>query len=154
MRKKPWIAFVAAATLMVALTAQVAYANHWSSRELVAAKVSQTCEGGVKIDDPIYGIDYQIAFGEDNGQIEFLLNANKQLTFQTNGLAHVVTSILIKGGPDNAVLYTYAPGTNLDSGLTAPTNPSNGKPYGVSHICVYTAKVAITTTTTTTTTQN
>jgi hypothetical protein len=150
MSKKPWIAFFTAATLTIALTAQVAYATHWSSRELVSAKVSQTCEGGVKIDDPIYGIDYQIAFGEDNGQIEFLLSGGT-LSFQTNGLAHVVTSILIKGGPDNAVLYTYAPGVWMDSGLTAPTNPNTGKPYGVSHICVYTAKVAITTTTTTTT---
>ena len=52
----------------------------------------------------------------------------------------MITSIIIKGGPDNGVLYTYSPGASSDSGLTAPLNPNSGKPYGFSHVCIYTAK--------------
>ena len=52
----------------------------------------------------------------------------------------MITSLLIAGGPTNAVLYTWAGGTASDSGLTAPLNPNSGKPYGYSHVCIYTAK--------------
>ena len=47
--------------------------------------------------------------------------------------------VIVKGGP-NAEVYSYpdaADGLNYfdwDSGLTAPINPNNGKPYGLSHI--------------------
>ena len=52
----------------------------------------------------------------------------------------MITSLLIAGGPTNAVLYTYASGVSSDSGLTAPHNPNSGKPFGFSHVCIYTAK--------------
>ena len=47
------------------------------------------------------------------------------------GLAHVV---IAKGGP-NANVYDYRPGgVAHDDGLTTPINPTNGKPYGLSHV--------------------
>jgi hypothetical protein len=48
-------------------------------------------------------------------------------------------TVIVKGGP-NAEVYSYpdaADGLNYydtDSGLTAPINPNNGRPYGLSHI--------------------
>lgn len=44
-----------------------------------------------------------------------------------------VTKVIVKGGTDNAV-YTSGTFTNL----TAPINPNNGKPYGISHVIVCT----------------
>jgi hypothetical protein len=45
---------------------------------------------------------------------------------------------IVKGGPISAVYtYDYAAGTSFDdadSDLSAPTNPHNGKDYGISHI--------------------
>jgi len=45
--------------------------------------------------------------------------------------------VIVKGGPASAV-YTYdyasAELDDSDSGLAAPTNPHNGKDYGISHI--------------------
>jgi hypothetical protein len=46
--------------------------------------------------------------------------------------------VIVKGGPASAV-YTYDYVNNpafddKDSGLSAPTNPNNGKDYGISHI--------------------
>ena len=72
------------------------------------------------------------------GNITFTLNGT--LSFATDDESHVITSLLIAGGPTNAVLYTWADGTDSDSGLTAPFNPNSGKPYGYSHVCIYTAK--------------
>lgn len=46
-----------------------------------------------------------------------------------------VDAVVVKGGP-NANLYNYSPEATSDSGLSAPTNPGNGEPYGLSHISV------------------
>lgn len=46
------------------------------------------------------------------------------------------TKVVVKGGTDNAV-YTSGAFTNL----TAPINPNNGKPYGISHVIVCTDEV-------------
>jgi hypothetical protein len=127
------------ATLLVGLGVQTTFATHWTSRSVVAASQSQTCVGGVKIDDPVSGWAYAFTFDGEAGTITFT-HSGGTLSFVTDDPSHVVTSILIKGGPTNAVLYTYAGGTDSDTGLTAPTNPNNNKPYGVSHVCVFTAK--------------
>jgi hypothetical protein len=43
-----------------------------------------------------------------------------------------VAAIIVKGG-DNANVYEYN-GATSDTGLTTPTNPHNGTPYGLSHV--------------------
>jgi hypothetical protein len=51
------------------------------------------------------------------------------------GLCLTGLSIIVKGGP-NANVYTYTSEDNLsgDFGLTAPINPNNGRPYGLSNL--------------------
>lgn len=44
-----------------------------------------------------------------------------------------VSAVIVKGGPDSNV-YLYDPAAQSDTGLHAPINPSNGSPYGLSHI--------------------
>jgi hypothetical protein len=41
-------------------------------------------------------------------------------------------AVIVKGGPD-ANVYFYD-GQTSDDGLTAPINPNNGKPYGISNV--------------------
>jgi hypothetical protein len=50
-----------------------------------------------------------------------------------------VTTVIVKGGP-NANVYTYPLGTFGDTGLTAPINPNNNRPYGLSHVSFCTEK--------------
>src|SRR5262245_17299375 len=129
---------VVVSILLVMLAVQTVSATHWSSRSLVSKQVANACEGGTKIEDPESGVGYIVFYDGFQGSIVFQLNGT--LSFTTDQPAHVITSIIIKGGPDNGVLYTYSPGVNSDSGLTAPDNPNSGKPYGFSHVCIYTAK--------------
>jgi hypothetical protein len=42
-------------------------------------------------------------------------------------------AVIVKGGP-NANVYTYETGCSGGSGLTAPINPANNKPYGLSNL--------------------
>jgi hypothetical protein len=46
-----------------------------------------------------------------------------------------IDAVIVKGGP-NANLYTYDPPAEAtsDADLTAPINPNNGQPYGLSHV--------------------
>jgi hypothetical protein len=58
--------------------------------------------------------------------------------FTSSGIHAVdMALVIVKGGPASAV-YTYDFASieydDSDSGLTAPTNPKNGKDYGISHI--------------------
>ena len=124
--------------LLVMLAVQTVTATHWTSRTVVDKSVAQECVGGTKIEAPQSGVGYIVFYDGFQGSITFTLNGT--LSFATDQPAHVITSILIAGGPTNAVLYTYSPGVSSDSGLTAPLNPSSGKPYGFSHVCIYTAK--------------
>ncbi|HKX68369.1 MAG TPA: hypothetical protein VJN29_14215, partial [Intrasporangium sp.] len=67
-----------------------------------------------------------------------------------------VDVVIVKGGP-KANVYTYPFESLGDTGLTAPINPANGQPYGLSHISFcYDVETPTTTTppppTTTTTT--
>ena len=97
-----------------------------------------SCADGYKIEDPVSG-EYDVKYGNTWGTIEITVNG-KMVSFETDAGNHLVTSFLVKGGP-NAILYSYAsPGEDMDSGLTAPMNPRNDRYYGVSHICFFTAK--------------
>jgi len=44
-----------------------------------------------------------------------------------------IDAVIVKGGP-NASVYVYSPESLGDTQLTAPINPNNGKPYGLSHV--------------------
>jgi uncharacterized membrane protein YgcG len=44
-----------------------------------------------------------------------------------------IDAVIVKGGP-NALIYVYDPESMGATGLHAPTNPANGKFYGLSHI--------------------
>lgn len=44
-----------------------------------------------------------------------------------------VDAVIMKGG-SVANVYFYNPESTGDTGLTTPTNPNNGKPYGLSHV--------------------
>jgi hypothetical protein len=124
--------------LLVMLAVQTVTATHWTSRTVVSKEVANQCVGGTKIEAPQSGVGYIVFYDGFQGSITFTLNGT--LSFATDQPAHVITSIIIKGGPDNGILYTYSPGASSDSGLTAPLNPNSGKPYGFSHVCIYTAK--------------
>jgi hypothetical protein len=45
----------------------------------------------------------------------------------------LICAVVVKGG-SGANAYVYPGGETMDSGLNAPINPSNGKPYGISHV--------------------
>lgn len=83
-----------------------------------------TCAGDLKI-EPVASGTY--------GVITIVVSGSS-FSFSTDG-AHLVTAVVVKGGPGYN-LYSYpAPGVTSDSGLTAPTNPKTGRPYGLSHLC-------------------
>ena len=44
-----------------------------------------------------------------------------------------VDAVIVKGGP-NANVYRFSSESTSGTGFRAPTNPSNGQPYGLSHI--------------------
>ena len=100
-----------------------------------------SCAGGTKI-DPVADGTYPVSFGGFAGSITIDASstaAGPVFSFQTDNASHVVTAIVVKGGP-NALLYTYSPGVSSDSGLHSPFNANSGKWYGLSHICFFTAK--------------
>jgi hypothetical protein len=148
--KKLRVSFLIVALASVFMAQSVA-ATHWTDVQQVASTQSQACEGGIKIDDPVSGVAYDVIFTAfDNttwpGTITFTITssaAGPLLAFATDHPTHLVTSLLIKGGPDYANLYTYAPGVSSDSGLHATVNAKNNKYYGVSHVCVYLEKKAV-----------
>jgi hypothetical protein len=96
-----------------------------------------SCEGGLKI-EPVVSGTYAADFGGFAGSITVTVSGSS-FAFITDSASHLVTSVLVKGGP-NANLYDYGAGIAHDDGLTAPINPSNGRPYGLSHLCFFTDK--------------
>lgn len=84
-----------------------------------------SCEGGLKI-EPVRSGTY--------GPITITVNGPR-VRFSSTVL---VTSVIVKGGP-NANLYDYGTGVKRGSGLTAPINPRTNRPYGLSHVCFFTA---------------
>ncbi|MBU0757155.1 MAG: hypothetical protein KKF44_03765 [Nanoarchaeota archaeon] len=45
-----------------------------------------------------------------------------------------IMAVISKGGPNANVFYYTPDGSYGDTVLVSPTNPTNGKPYGLSHV--------------------
>ena len=90
-----------------------------------------SCEGGVKIEPVEDG-----TFAVPGGTITIDVT-NSSFDFTANGVT--VFQVIVKGGP-NANLYDYSGlgGVTADTGLTAPVNPNNNRPAGLSHLCFFT----------------
>jgi len=89
---------------------------------------------GTKI-DPVSAGTYSLAGG---GHIVITLGAGNTFSFDTEGSA-LVSSVTVKGGP-NALLWSFNPAVTAASDLHAPANLSNGKWYGLSHLCINSSK--------------
>ena len=72
-------------------------------------------------------------FAIPGGSITIVVNSGAKTFDWTSTVG--IDSILVKGGP-NANLYVYNPPAASfgDTGLHAPSNPKNGRFYGLSHI--------------------
>jgi len=112
---------------------------------LVSKETANACDGGFKIENPTNG---QYVFTLDGGSTVHLtitiVNTASGPTFSfasTSG--EVITSIIVKGGPGDANMYSYGAGVEADSGLHSIVNPNNknGQYYGLSHICVFADKL-------------
>lgn len=90
---------------------------------------------GTKI-DPVAAGTYALASG---GDIHITLGAGNTFSFTVHGAT--VSSIMVKGGP-NAILWTFNPPVTSATGLHAPENLKNpnGGWYGLSHLCINSAK--------------
>jgi len=76
-----------------------------------------------------------VASGTYHGGLITIVVTGSTFSFTTDGT--LIGAIVVKGGPGYN-LYTYPdPGVTSDSGLSAPTNAKNGRPYGLSHICIF-----------------
>jgi hypothetical protein len=133
------------------------------------AGMSNACDGGTKIegvDGDVVSGDYPITFDGYPDTVRITVTQTSQgPTFAFKVLNypddHVMTSVLVKGGPQaiGANWYDYgsagpwdadgeppvnvvAPGVSNDDGLHSPLNEKNknGKWYGLSHICFFTDK--------------
>jgi hypothetical protein len=143
---------VALAMAVVALaTAGIAIADHSPpdgpavAPSLVSGNPS--CEGGAKIEPVTSGV-YAVNFDGFAGTITITVvdtATGPTFTFVTDHPAHVVTSVLVKGGP-NANLYNYLAGLGVglahDDGLRSPFGAGAGgsKSFGLSHLCFFTDK--------------
>ena len=70
-------------------------------------------------------------FPVPGGSITIVVN-NGAKTFDWTSTVSI-GQIIVKGGPD-ANLYVYVPASFGDTDLHAPTNPKNGRFFGLSHI--------------------
>jgi hypothetical protein len=100
-----------------------------------------SCTGATKTGNLVSGT-YAVSFGGFAGSVTVTVSNTAQgpeFSFATDSASHLVTSVVVKGGP-NANLYDYgAPGVASDTGLHSPLN-TNGKWYGLSHVCFFTEK--------------
>jgi hypothetical protein len=136
---------------------------------IAQAGMSNACEGGTKIegvDGDVVSGDYPMTFDGFSDTVRITVTQTDQgPTFAFRVLNypddHVMTSVLVKGGPlaVGSNWYDYgsagpwdangeppinvvAPGVSNDDGLHSPLNTKNknGKWYGLSHICFFTDK--------------
>ncbi|MPY80950.1 MAG: hypothetical protein GEV04_21440 [Actinophytocola sp.] len=98
-----------------------ASAGHWTSVTQVGG--NPACEGGLKIEPVTSGTYGPVTIAVSGSSFGF-------------SSTEPVVEVIVKGGP-NANVYTYDPGVLSDSGLTAPLNPKNDRPYGLSHLCFF-----------------
>lgn len=104
-------------------TTGVAHAAH---RTVEFVSGNPSCDGGLKIEPVTSGTYDGITITVSGSSFSFTST-------------DLVSSVIVKGGP-NANIYTYLEPRTSDTGLIAPINPSNGKPYGLSHLCFFTDK--------------
>jgi hypothetical protein len=115
-------ALMPAARADAASVAPVYYAGNPKCTDLDPAYSS------LKQDSPSASSDYSL---DDAFQhVDFSTDgANKTVDWTS---AQGIDAVIVKGGP-NANVYFYDNATS-DTGLTTPTNPNNGTPYGLSHV--------------------
>ncbi len=70
------------------------------------------------------GISVDLAVDPEEGSLSWWATGDSILP---------VSAVIVKGGT-GAHAYVYDGGADADSGLTPPTNPSSGQPYGISHV--------------------
>lgn len=85
-----------------------------------------SCEGGIKIEPVVSGTYDGVTITVHGSTFDFTTTGDT-----------VVERVIVKGGPD-ANLYVYEPPATSDTGLQAPLNVKNNKPYGLSHLCFFT----------------
>lgn len=93
---------------------------------------------GTKI-DPVTSGTYALPFGATPGSITITVRqtaGGAVFDFQTDATSHVVTSVGVKGGPGDPVVYTPNAASGVD--LHSAANPSSGKWYGLSYLCLQT----------------
>jgi hypothetical protein len=89
---------------------------------------------GTKI-DPVVSGTYALGFGSEAGSITISVSETAEgevFDFTTDAPNHVVTSVVVKGGP---AFTAYAVNSSSGNGLHAPHNANSGKWYGLSHLC-------------------
>lgn len=131
-RRAPRAAAVAvAAAAALALTTGTAAATTVTPTYIAGNPTCADLHAGwqqAKLDfDPAPGV-----YTEGDVTVTITKAADGSLGWSTSGFD--IAAVLMKGGP-NANEYLY-PGASdfADSGLFTPTNPNNGKPYGISHV--------------------
>lgn len=107
--------------------------------EQISARTGQRCVDGTKIeisDTFVNGTWFALNGGGSVALHITKTAAGEVLEFWTDE-DHMVTSVIIKGGPVSimALKYNYPEGSMYDTGLHAPSNPNSGKWYGVSFAC-------------------
>jgi hypothetical protein len=122
--------------------AKIAVAEEGPSVEPIYYEGNLTCQDlgydlGIKFDDdddyPLVSGTYQI---EDYGEITITLYSDEgedEYRFVDWESTFGIDAVLVKGGP-GGYEYPYSPEEHSDTGLHAPTNPDNGKYFGISHI--------------------
>jgi hypothetical protein len=94
---------------------------------------------GTKI-DPVSSGTFALPFGTAVGSITITVrqaSGGTVFDFQTDAATHLVTTVGVKGGPVDPVLY--APNSSLGTDLHSALNPSSAKWYGLSYLCFQTA---------------
>lgn len=60
------------------------------------------------------------------------ISNNDGVFFDWASAPFALSAVVVKGG-QNANVFSYNPAVNMDTGLYAPINPNNGKPFDISH---------------------
>jgi len=101
-----------------------------------APKATNTCVGGVKIEDPADGT-YVVSLDGYTGTITLAVDeASQTFDFTSVGELSSWASVVVKGGP-GAATFAFEPGVSSAAGLHAPDNAASGSYYGLSHVCFF-----------------
>ena len=118
------VPLLAACALLVVL----APAAHATSPSVPPVKV----DDNPKCED--YGLTTITKFDPVESGTKSGITLTKHDTYYVKWTSTVAVDwVIVKGGP-NANIYKYAVDASGDDWLRAPINPSNDKPYGLSHV--------------------